>query len=70
MKAIIEFNFPEDEEDYKIFSNALEYYSALHEIKEKVRAIHKYRELSEEEYKIVDEIYRVICEETLKFADI
>lgn len=41
MKAIIEFNLPEDEDEFKIYSQSSEMYSALFDLKNKVRAFEK-----------------------------
>ena len=60
MKAILEFNLPEDSDDFRYAVNGEEYYHALNIIREDVRQMWKYQELSENEYKIVDEIYKMI----------
>ena len=60
MKAILEFNLPDDEEDFNNAVKGAEYKFAIHTIRDYVRAIWKYQELSENEYKIVDEIYKMI----------
>ena len=60
MKATLEFNLPEDGDDFRYAVNGQEYYIALHNIREDVRQIWKYRVLSEKEYEIVDEIYQMI----------
>jgi hypothetical protein len=60
MKAILEFNLPEDGDDFRYAINGEEYYIALRNIKEDVRQIWKYRELPEEQWNLVDEIYQMI----------
>ena len=60
MKAILEFNLPEDGDDFRYAINGEEYFLALNSIREDVRQMWKYQELSENEYKIVDEIYKMI----------
>jgi len=59
-KAILEFNLPEDGDDFRHAVNGHEYYIALNNIKEDVRQIWKYRELPEEQFNLVDEIYQMI----------
>jgi hypothetical protein len=59
-KVTLEFNLPEDVDDFRHAVNGQEYYIALHNIREDVRQIWKYRELSKEEYALVDEIYQMI----------
>ena len=60
MKATLEFNLPDDGDDFRHAVNSVEYFIALNNIREDVRQIWKYQELTENEYKIVDEIYRMI----------
>lgn len=60
MKAILEFNLPEESDDFRYAINGEEYHIALYNIREDVRQMWKYQELSENEYKIVDEIYQMI----------
>jgi hypothetical protein len=46
MKAILEFNLPEDQTEFNIASNATAYQAALHEIMEKIfRRARKYGQL-------------------------
>ena|GEM_PF-1811014 len=59
-KAILEFNLPEDGDDFRYAINGQEYYIALHNIREDIRQIWKYRELNKKEYTLVDEIYQMI----------
>jgi hypothetical protein len=62
MKSTLEFNLPEDGDNFRHAVNAQEYYIALHNIKEDVRQIWKYRELSPDAFKVVEEIYEHINE--------
>jgi adenylosuccinate synthase len=59
-KAILEFNLPDDAEDFHYAVNGEEYYKALTDIRENVRKIWKYGELPEEQFNLVDEIYQMI----------
>ena len=61
-KAILEFNLPEDGDDFRYAINGEEYFIALRNLKEDVRQIWKYRELSEDQFNLVDEIYQMICQ--------
>ena len=61
-KATLEFNLPEDGDDFRYAINGEAYREALLNIREDVRQIWKYRALSEKEYEIVDEIYQMINE--------
>ena len=60
MKAILEFNLPEEQEEFKDAVNGAKYALALHNIKADVRSIWKYGELTGEQYEIVDKIYQEI----------
>lgn len=60
MKAILEFNLPDDEEGFSNAVKGAEYKTSLYEIRDYVRAIWKYQDLTEDQYKIVDEIYKNI----------
>jgi hypothetical protein len=42
MKVTIEFNLPEEEDDYKLAVNGRIFWSALWDIKQEIRAILKY----------------------------
>ena len=59
-KAILEFNLPEDGDDFRYAINGEAYREALNNIREDVRQIWKYRELPEEQWNLVDEIYQMI----------
>jgi len=59
-KAILEFNLPEDGDDFRYAINGEAYREALNNIREDVRQIWKYRTLSEDQFNLVDEIYQMI----------
>lgn len=61
-KAILEFNLPEDGDDFRYAVNGYEYYIALYNIREDVRQIWKHRDLPQEQFDLVDEIYQMICQ--------
>jgi hypothetical protein len=62
MKAVLEFNLPEDGDDFRYAINGEAYREALYNIREDVRQIWKYRKLPEEQFNLVDEIYQMICQ--------
>ena len=62
MKSTLEFNLPEDGDDFRHAVNGQEYYIALNNIRDDVRQIWKYRELSADAFKVVEEIYEHINE--------
>ena len=62
MKSTLEFNLPEDGDDFRHAVNGQEYYIALNNIREDVRQIWKYRELSADAFKVVEEVYEHINE--------
>ena len=59
-KATLEFILPEDGDDFRYAINGEAYREALHNIREDVRQIWKYRELPEDQFNLVDEIYQMI----------
>ena len=59
-KAILEFNLPDDGDDFRYAINGEAYREALLSIREDVRQIWKYRTLPEEQWNLVDEIYQMI----------
>ena len=59
-KAILEFNLPEDGDDFRYAINGEEYFIALRNIKEDIRQIWKYRNLPEDQFNLVDEMYQMI----------
>ena len=59
-KATLEFNLPEDGDGFRYAINGEAYREALHNIREDVRQIWKYRELPEDQFNLVDEIYQMI----------
>ncbi len=60
MKAVLEFNLPEDGDDFRHAVNGEQYFIALHNIREDVRQIWKYNSLPEEQFDLVDRIYQMI----------
>ena len=56
MKAILEFNLPEDQEDFNLAVNASNMYVAIHEMDQWLRSKIKYESdgMSQEEYNAYD----------------
>jgi hypothetical protein len=58
MKATIEFNLPDDQNEYELANNASKWYSICWDIKQEIRKNLKYNDkLTEEEYKIYEQLY-------------
>jgi len=58
MKATLEFNLPEDSEEFELQTNAAKYYLALSDIKDLFRGRAKYQETNVEMH---EEVYELIC---------
>ena len=56
MKAILEFNLPDDQHEFDLAVQGSNMYSALWDISQELRTLWKYEELSEEEWKMVERI--------------
>lgn len=54
MKAILEFNLPEDEAEYYCANKGTAMLNVLWELQQGLRKLYKYEELNEEEFKIVE----------------
>lgn len=62
MKAIIEFNLPEDQEDYEIFSKASEMRRTLEEIENTFRTMEKHKNVKSIK---ISEVRKIIRDEIL-----
>ena len=56
MKATLEFNLPEDQEEFDCAVKSTKMFFALTEIKNELRAIWKYEELKENQFEMVERI--------------
>lgn len=65
MKAILEFNLPEDKENYDLANNGLNYYSALFEFDQWLRSEYKYNG-KEEMYEVRRKLNKIINENNIK----
>jgi hypothetical protein len=61
MKAILEFNLPDDEDMFRLANNGASAHFALAEIKEYLRQKIKYSELTEEQYNIYEDLRDAVC---------
>lgn len=61
MKAILEFNLPEDKEDYDYANNGFNYYMALMEMDQWLRSEYKYNG-KEEMYAVREKLSYIINE--------
>jgi hypothetical protein len=64
MKAILEFNLPEDKENFDLANNALNYYSALFEFDQWLRSEYKYNN-KEEMYEVRRKLNKIINENNI-----
>jgi hypothetical protein len=62
MKATIEFNLPEDQEEYEICNKALDMSIALQGIREYLRGKVKYDTHDEKKWEVYDEVYQQFFE--------
>lgn len=56
MKAILEFNLPEDDAEFYYATKATDMVNALWEIQQELRKLWKYEELNEDEWQMVERI--------------
>lgn len=62
MKAILEFNLPDDKTEWDNAMRADAMFCALWDVQQELRRLWKYEELSEEQFKIVEQIYDKVNE--------
>jgi hypothetical protein len=65
MKATLEFNLPEDQEEFKHVYNGFNYYMALVEMDEWLRSEYKYNG-KEEMYEVREKLREIILENNVK----
>jgi D-ribose pyranose/furanose isomerase RbsD len=58
MKAILEFNLPDDQQDFQLASNAMKFWSVLYVLDQDLRSKTKYAsdDLSQDKYDAYEEI--------------
>jgi hypothetical protein len=69
MKAILEFDLPEDNDDFQAAINGYNYKSAIKDFDELLRSEMKYKELSKETYNAYkycrNELRKILAEDNL-----
>jgi hypothetical protein len=65
MKATLEFNLPEDQDDFNYATNGFNYYMALVEMDEWLRAEYKYND-KEDMYEVREKLREIILENNVK----
>ena len=65
MKATLEFNLPEDQDDFNHATNGFNYYMALVEMDEWLRSEYKYND-KEEMYEVREKLRQIIFENNVK----
>ena len=65
MKAILEFNLPEDKENFDFANNGINYYSALVEFDQWLRSEYKYNG-NEPMYKVREKLNQIINDNNVK----
>jgi hypothetical protein len=58
MKAILEFNLPDDQEYYELCNKAQDMYHALNDVRNYLRGKVKYEEMPADKWELCDEIYQ------------
>lgn len=69
MKAILEFNLPDEASEYKTFNNASKYYSVIWALAQHLRSKLKFEDLDESEslayQKVRDKLYEFLNDESI-----
>jgi hypothetical protein len=65
MKATLEFNLPEDRDDFNYATNGFNYYMALVEMDEWLRSEYKYND-KEEMYEVREKLRQIIFENNVE----
>jgi hypothetical protein len=62
MKVKLEFNLPEEKDDFLVYFNGSKYFSMINEFERYLRHIYKYEENPEEVYNKIDEVRKKFYE--------
>ena len=64
MKAILEFNLPDDQQDFELASNAMKFWSVLYELDQDLRSKTKYAsdDLPQDKYDAYQEVRDILYE--------
>jgi len=65
MKATLEYNLPEDQEDFNYATNGFNYYHALYEFDQWLRSEYKYNG-KEEMYEVRNKLREIISDNNVK----
>ena len=65
MKATLEFNLPEDRDDFNYANNGFNYYMALVEMDQWLRSEYKYND-KEDMYEVREKLREIILENNVK----
>jgi hypothetical protein len=65
MKATLEYNLPEDRDDFNYANNGFNYYMALVEMDEWLRSEYKYND-KEEMYEVREKLRQIILDNNVK----
>ena len=65
MKATLEFNLPEDQDDFNYANNGFKYYLSLVEMDEWLRSEYKYND-KEEMYEVREKLRQIILENNVE----
>jgi len=63
MKATIEFNLPEDENEFEYATKGSEMFLILWNVKQEYRKLMKYHDLTETEYKLIEDLNNKLLED-------
>ena len=64
MKAILEFNLPDDQQDFQLAANAMKFWSVLYELDQDLRTKTKYAsdDLPQDKYDAYEEVRDILHE--------
>lgn len=65
MKAVLEFELPEDKDDFNYAHNGFNYYMALYEMDQWLRSEYKYND-NEPMYKVREKLNQIINDNNVK----
>ena len=63
MKAILEFNLPEDQNEFEYATKGSEMFLILWNVKQEYRKLMKYNDLTEVEYKLIEDLNNKLFED-------
>ena len=63
MKAILEFNLPEDQNEFEYATKGSEMFLILWNVKQEYRKLMKYHDLTETEYKLIEDLNNKLLED-------